>query len=421
MSESPQLASPFRFKQRRKHLVTISLAVCALLLAMGFFALYLRGQKTGIQILEPTADLSIKLNGRAATPETNDRGLFVPLYAGQYRIELDKAGYIPFTQDIQAAPGSILEIRPAFTLLPSVQQTTGATIDFVRPAADEQSVYYLGDFRQRLFRLEVASQVTVPLTDTPLSGVVDVEWGSNPDVALIVQTDGTYLHEIPRFDFEHQIYTKVAGTEVISPVWDPNDPTRIAAAYYTPEGEHSLVLADKQFKTITRVSTLTNIPSPKVIWAPSSDYLLLLGRSSQSNLENLWMYTLASGKLEQLTPDGNVKNAVFSPDSSKILFEQSDQTGQTTRSVISLDTNKIQPVEGNTPLGQVAWKDSSSFYEAGAGNQTLVLRNLNGSTDATPLSLPQNESIQNLFYYSQPAKVIVSTRTAVYTVNLEKK
>jgi hypothetical protein len=419
--EHHQLSSPFQKKQQRTHILTISLAVVALLVAIGFFVFYLRGQKTGIQVLEPTTDITIKLNGRTTATEKNEWGLFVPLYAGQYRLELDKPGYLPFIQDIQAEPGSILEIRPAFTLLPSVNEATGASIDFVRPSADEKSVYYLGDYRQRLFRLEVGNQTTVPLTDAPLSGVIDVQWGSNPDVALIVQSNGTYLHEIPRFDFQHQIYIKIGGPEIVSPVWDPNNPERIAAGYFTDKGEQSLVVADKRFTTVTRLATIQGIPAPKIIWSPDSNFILLIGRSSTYSLQNLWMYTLSNGDLRQLTTEGGVKDASFSPDSTRIIIEKTSQSGQTGRQLLTLENGQVQTLDGTIPLRQTAWKDASSFYEPSSDNHALILRKLDGSSERTPLSLPRNEQIENLFYFDQPSKVIIATRSAVYTVNLEKK
>jgi hypothetical protein len=399
----------------------LGIAAGAILVVIFFFVFYLRSQKTGILVLEPTNDITVTLNGRAASVQKTDRGLYVALYAGQYRLQLQKPGYLPFTQDVQTAPGNTLEVRPAFTILPSIQQTAGNSIDYVRPSADEHSLYYLGDYRQRLFRLEVSTQTAVPLTDKALQGVSDVQWGSNPDVALIVQTDGVYLHEIPRFDFEHQIYTKVAGPEAISPVWDPNNPDRIAAAYFPPSGERSLIITDKQFTNINRVATLTAVPTPKVLWSPDSNYLLLIARSADYAQQNLWMYTLANGNLAQLTKDGGVRDARFSPDSSKVLIEARSQGGQTTRTLLTLSDGSTEVIEGTTPLSHTAWKDASGFYEPSNDNQALLLRHVDGSSESTPLSLPKNEDIQTMFYYPQTSTLIISTRTAVYTVNLEKK
>ncbi len=421
MITPPPTAHPFKQKRQSRHIIMLSIAAAVIVLAVSFFFLYLRSQKTGILILEPTPDLTVLLNGRAAVTEKNERGIYIPLYAGQYRIQLDKPGYLPFVQDIKANPGTLLELRPAFTLLPSVQETVGATIDFVRPSADKRSVYYLGQFRQRLFRLEVANQTTVPLTDQPLSGVSDVQWGINPNVALITQTDGTFLHEIPRFNFQNQIYTKIGGTEIISAVWDPNNSERIAAAYFTSSGEKSLVLANKQFTEITRVASLPAVPTPKLAWSPDSYYLLLIGRSADFAVQNLWTYRLDNGELKQVTTEGGLRDARFSPDSKRILFEKRDQTGKITRGLYNLEDGSTQAIDGDITLNKTAWKDASNFYEPGPDNQSLVLRNLNGTSERTSLSLPQGESIENMFYFEDPATVIMATRTAVYTVSLEKK
>ena len=420
MDSFPSQTSPFHEKQRRRHIVTISIAVGVILLGVLSVALYLRSQKTGILVLDPTTDIVIKLNGRTTVPQQTDRGLYLPVYAGQYRIELDKTGYLPFVQDIKTTAGTILNIRPAFTLTPTVQEATGDSLDFVRPSANEKSIYYLGDYRQRLFRLEVSNQTTVPLTDNPLTRVVDVEWGSDPDVALIVQTDGTYLHEIPRFDFQNQIYVKIGGPEIVSPMWDPNNPDRIAAAYFPSSGEQSLVVADQRFTAITRLASLQGIPSPKILWSPNSDYILLMGRSADPAQENLWLYTLASGQVQQLTQGGSVHNALFSPDSTRILFETQDSQGKTSQSLLTLNGDTVQPLNDTLPLTQVAWKNATSYYEVSADHQSLILHNLDGTQETTSLSLGSTEAIQTLFYYAQPSKVIITTKGAVYTVNLEK-
>lgn len=406
------MTDPFAQKKQRQQFLIIGGALgLVVILAVGFF-LYTRSQQTGIIIVDGDANLTITLNGRAAATEKISSGYHIPLYAGQYRLRIEKPGFAAFQQDVLTIPGSELTVRPVFPILPTSQSAAGATINYVRLSPDQKIVYYLGDSRQRLYRYNVDSQVTIPLTDRALSGVQDVQWSSDPNIALITQSDGIYLHEIPRFDFENQLYTKVAGPEVVSPVWDPNDTTRIAAALITAGGERSLVLANKQFTTIRRLASLGNLPQPKIIWSPNSDYILLFGRSSVPTQNNAWLYKLADGSLIQITTNGGITDASFTPDSSGIALES------TGLQLYSIADAKLNTLQAKGPLSHIAWRDSQSFYRANPDNHSLTLQSLDGSSMQIPIDLPNIEPIQGMFSFSDGQKIIFFSATAVYTVGV---
>lgn len=409
--------NPFVQKRQQSQLRLIIIAAVVLVIVTVGLILFLRGQRTGILILEKEP-LTIRLNGTQVNPSQQERGYFLKLYAGRYRLQIERSGYLPFTEDIETKPGNILEIKPAFALMPSVRESGIGSIDFVRPSKDERSVYYLGDYRTRLFRLEVSSQVAVPLTEQDLAGVTDVQWSTDPNLALITQANGVYLHEIPLFDFQNQIYIKVADNDVISPVWDPTNTDRIAAAYAPNSGERSLIVADKRFTKIQRLYFI-DIPTPKIAWSADGTKIMLLGRSANRLDQNLWVYTLADGKLIRLTQNGGVQDARFSPDGSKLLAGFVDSSGQESRAVINASTGQATVISGTTAISRIAWRDNDSFYEPDP-NRGLLLHFLDDKTEFIPVSLPNQESIQTMIYYSNPAKIILATASAVYTVSLDK-
>ncbi|CAN5194422.1 hypothetical protein BH11PAT4_BH11PAT4_5940 [soil metagenome] len=417
MQTSKASSHPFKRKQQRNRVLIMTLAAASLLLISGGFYLYLRSQETGILILDGTTTLTVSLNGRQVKTQQQARGLFVPVYSGNYRLQIEKPAYQPFVTDVATEPGTISEVRPAFTMVPSLKEAVGDAVDFVQPSFDEKYVYYLGDFRQRLYRYNVAEQTSTPLTREALHGVQDVQWGNNPEVALVVQASGTYLHEVPTFDFKNQIFDRVAGPEVVSAVWDPINSDRVAAAYITPGGERSLVTADKRFTKIERLKSLEGIPNPNVSWSPDGNFLLLRGTSSTDSLNNLWLYTMASGQLTQLTTSGSIVRAVFNPTSEKVLFESAVANGLQ-RSVLTIADQSIVQLDSSTSNGIMAWRDANRFFEPNADG-SLQLVTIGGSSTTYQVTLPNPEEITALFYVAAHKRLVFSTTSAVYSIDLE--
>ncbi len=417
MEPSRAKANPFKKKQQRSRVLLMTLAAASLLVISGGFYLYLRSQETGILILDSTKNLVVSLNGRQVQTQTQSRGIFVPVYSGTYRLQIDKPNYQPFITDVTTEPGDIAEIRPAFTLVPSLKEAVGDAVDFVQPSFDEKYVYYLGDFRQRLFRYDVAAQQSTPLTIEALNGVRDVQWGGNPEVALIVQADGTYLHEVPTFDFKHQIFAKVAGPEVVSPIWDPMNSERLAAAYITPRGERSLITSDKRFTSISRLASLDSIPNPDITWSPDGNLLLLRGVDSNPQRNNLWLYRMATAEFTQLTSTGGVTSASFNPTSEKVLYDTSLSSGNQ-RAVITIADQSTSQLPLDGVGSAIAWKDAGSYFAPSSGG-SLNLVTLQGAVTTFPITIPTQEEITSLTYVSSLKRLVFATSTAVYSIDLE--
>lgn len=411
-------ANPFKQRRQKRHLLTIGLAASVLVLAGVALYLYLRSQQTGILIVDTGATLKISVNGKVIQPEATEEGYFLPVYAGQYRLQIERTDYAPFVADVTTVPGTIYSIRPAFSLMPNSSTDTSYDVNFVRPSPDGKSLYYLSDNRTRLYRLEVGAQSAIPLTDRALSGVTDVQWSSSPYIALLTQGDGTYLHEIPRFDFKNQIFVQVAGREVISPVWDPNNPERIAAAYFPPSGERSIVLSDKRFSDIRRIFDLRDLPQPRLVWSPDSYKILLIGQGANPDDQNLWLLSLNNGQLQQLTTSGGITDASFSPDSSKLLYQYEDN-GTLTRAVLTIADGTISTIPGSIEVRKTAWKDNENFFEPGIDGQSLVLRSLSGSFQTLPISLTSSQSIESLFYFKESGRIMFATPSSVYSVAVD--
>jgi hypothetical protein len=420
--------NPFT-KQRRftllRNILVGTLAVAAIFGAgWWYFKVY---NRSGILILDPGDNVTIKLNNRPVKTRKDPRGIFIQTSAGNYQLTISKPSYLPYTQNIRLGRGKIAEIRPAFTILPAaIARGASATtsIDYVRPSRDEKTVFFLGDNRQRIYRMEIANQVQIRLTERPLQGVSDMQWSAEPDVALVTLPDGVYLHEIPYYDFVTQTLVKIGGRDVLSPVWDPTNSQRLAFGYYPASGEKSLAFADKYLQKIDRKADISGIPNPKIVWSPDASALLILGRSEDRSRNNIWLYTTGTGALTQLTKDGGITNATFGPNSDIILLEQvdsgSDNPLASTLSYMPVDGSEIIPLRISGKVDKAAWRDSRSFYLPDSTSNTLTLNTVERKPDIKriPFNFSDTVHIQGMFYYPSSKTLIFYTTDAIYTLNL---
>lgn len=420
MSEVAQ-QHPFAKPQRNRRLLSIVLISGAVLLLIIGVIFYTRSRRSGIIVSGPTTGFTITLNGRPVVTQTTEKGLYIAVYSGRYRLKIDRPSYSSYTADISVPSGKDVLVRPTFVLLPSSSATAQQGIDYVRTSPDQKTLYYLGDGRRHLYRLEVGSQAPIKLTDQPLSGVEDLQWSNDPNVAILVLSDGVYLHEIPKFDFEHQQLLKIGGSEIISPVWDPSGTGRIGAAYFTQQGERSLVVAHKPFDPIDRKADLKGFTDPKLIWSPDGRYILVINRSATAAANNIWIYSLEKATFEQLTTTGNALNASFNSDSSAFVYERlplSNEQGDRVLVAYSLGNKTEKPLSLQAPLSEATWKDASHLLVDEPTTHNLVLVGLDGSTQSENFTFPGD--IRGMSYFTPSTTLIYYTKDTIYSVGLDK-
>ncbi|MBU6388917.1 hypothetical protein KGQ71_00175 [Patescibacteria group bacterium] len=424
-SQSPGQPGPNPFaavhrQNRWRQIWLIIGAVVTVVLLIGFY-LY-RSSQGGILVLDTTPNLTITLNGQPVATRKTGQGVFVSARAGVYRLNIKRPNFSPFTEDIKLGWGQQISVRPVYALQPSEGQVQSGGIDFVRPSLDQTAVFFLGNNRQTIYRMEISNQIIVPLTSQPLSGVTDVEWSSEPDVALIDQTNGVYLREIPTYNFQTQTLYRIGGSEIVSPVWDPTNPDRIAFGYFSSSGEKSLIFSDKRATSVDRKADLSAISDPKIIWAGDASGLILIGRSADSSQNNIWLYTTADGTLKRLTDGGNVLNASFSPDNKTVLYETatSDPSNPvgSTLSVMKVDGSDKFPLNIAGKVSQAAWKDSTSFFLPNSNGTDLSLYTIGGEKTSVSIAYANTREIQGMYYFHNSQTLIFWTQHAIYTVSL---
>jgi hypothetical protein len=404
-------SDPFSASKRLLKLRTVALtALAVLLLALGWFW-YSRSQQSAILIQGSFSDIQLTLNGRSVTGTATSAGINLPVVAGSYRLEVIRSGYASYAQDVRVAVGETATIRPLFTLLPSSTSEATGDLHFVRPVPSQNLVFYLGDAGTRLYRYDTRAKEITAVSERSLSNITDVQWPTRSDVALITRGDGVYLLEVPKFDFRTQHFERVAGTEYVSPVWEPGA-ERIAAALITPGGERSLVLTDKRFQTVRRVADLTGFTNPKVSWSPGGKYLLVRNQAPDSSQDNVWVYSLVRATFQPITSEGGVTGARMNPADDTVLLARGEKL-----SFRALSDPNEQAIQQNADIQRAAWSPSGKLYLSTPSGELFRI-GTDGTAANVPFSLEPQGTVEGLFAFDDPAALIFYTEQAVYSVDL---
>lgn len=413
MSGDP-FASSRRFIRLRGILIT-SLVVLALLTGV---YLLTRSLRSSLVIQGPTSDLTIKLNGNTVQGTSNANSLTVPVIAGQYRLEITRPSYQTYTQDIRIPNGKTVVIRPVYTLAALDSGQVGeAGVQFVRSVPEQQAVFYLDKTSHQLYRMDTEAKSTVALPiGSDVSAITDIQWPKAGNVAIITTTQGMYLYSVPVYNFRLPQAEKIAGPEIVSAVWNPND-DQIAAALFLPNGERSLVIADKRLVAMSRKADLSGFTNPTLTWSPKGRYIAVLNHSDDSTQNNVWIYTLANGSFDPITSTGDILGFSFSPDDRKVLLERSGQ--QLSLRDLSDTKEVVMPMPGR--VTEAAWKDGENFFLPSPTSSTLLLVGTSGVSQPLPHTLPVNGSeLQSMWYFSASNALTFATSTAIYSLNLDQ-
>lgn len=404
---------PFAASRRALRLKTILLTSGVTVALLAGIFLYTRSRQSLLLVTAP-ADSAVTLNSASVASTYKNQQFRIRVIAGQYRLQVTRPNYLPYVQDVNIPVGKTVALRPVFTLMPvTSEQAGGEGIAFVRPLPDRNLVFYLGDGGTRLYRVDTTTQTQVAVSERSLARITGVEWPDRADVAIITRADGVYLFEVPKFDFQNQRFERVAGTEIVSPVWDPTG-ERVASALFLPNGERSLILSDKRFTSLDRRADLSGFTNPRLTWSPDGRFIAVLNRSSDPAQNNVWILTLASGDFVPVTEGGDVVAVSFSPDEASLLLEKRGQRLVTHQLVDGTQHTLATPGTVQT----TAWKDGDTLYLPEPGSNVLIKTTRAGTESRVPYTLPATRALLGLTYFDDPESLIFYTEQAVYTVSV---
>ncbi len=394
----------------------LGLGVLAGVLIIGAIILLAYAANRGGILVKSAADqpLTIQLNGATTKPTKQGTDYFLRTYTGRYNVVVKRDGYEPYSQDITVGSKQTVVIRPIFSLLPPEGSADPiVSVDHVRADPANNKLFFVGDRKSGLYELPLATRIPRKISTKAMPGIYDIEWSKDPNVAIILANQGTFLQEIPTFDFQNQLTAQISGPEVESAAWDPNDQSRLAVSITRTNGEHSLIFTDKKLVKLDRKADLTGIENPHLTWSADSRVILLVSRSKDPNQNNIWKYTTADGTLSQVTTDGAWGGVEISPNGDKVIAEQDGKLYALSLSDGSKTDIKIV---GNTRL--IAWRDNDSFFVPDVGRNRLLLANLDGTRIELSFSFTNPHEIQGLLYFPEQKMIVFYTSRALYTLSV---
>ncbi len=405
-------ADPFAKARRARQVRQFGIVGLIFCMAIGGLWWWNRQQVSTLIILDDPTQVAVGINGRQAETISDGDRIVVKLVPGRFRLELQKEGHMPYVGDLTLKPGETLRLRPVFTILPDGEAAGGGTISFVRPVLDQNLLYYVGD-GNRLFRYDLVERLDYAVTERSLSPITGVEWGRDDQVALIAKPDGIYLAEVPIFNFRDQLVRKVATSEILSPVWDPNRDNRLAAAYFSNAGERRLVLTDRTFSALDRKADLSQFTKPILTWSSTSKYIAI--REGATATSDVWLYELATGSLRQLTSGGGVTALRFSPDDTYVTV--GGTPGELRILKTSDGSGSSYPT--NATVEQAAWFDAKTFILPKPGGTGFQLVGVDNTARELPVTLAASPLV-GIEYFAAKQTLVFYTDRTVFSVSLNE-
>ncbi len=378
----------------RSHKVLIIGTALTILLLIGAGILYWYVLRSPQVILSTSPDNATVLFDNAPAAS------LIPTSPGSHTLSAKAPGFVPYTKTIATKRGQDLHVN--ILLKPIPAPTTLSSNAVVAPSFIKGSdAYFLGNQGKTLYHASTnPGQATLqvePMTPDTLSGVLEVVWRPDAEVAFLKRADAIYLYDFMRHDLLHQTNT-LWGTNIDEVAWSP-DGSRVVYTYYGPNNEQSLKFADSQNKNTTIVASLTQskIDHPSLQWSPDGSRILLIPRSSQKRTDYMYTLDVLTHKITQLTDAGQVEGGIWSPDSHTIAYVAPGLTTSGSNTMIlwiaNADGSGVKPLSiPVTDIGKVTWTNNS---------QSLVAAQANSGADDTLVNVDVNGGV-NQYQYINP-------------------
>lgn len=329
-----------------------------------------------------TVDNAPLLVSRKGVGKTN-------LSPGTHTIKVEAENYLTLSEEITFKRGQKISLHYSLKEKPEIT-TIEAGARMIASGKEADEIFYLNSAGTTLFRAKLSvsednkiTALSTPITSARLSGINQIVWSPNKELAIFKKTDGAYLFDFKKYDFVNQtenLWSKDSGDIA----WAP-DGSKIAY-FYAPGGEKSLMIANADNSQKTRIANLAdyNIDNPFLAWSPDSQYLIIVPRNRDYGTNKIYTYDTYSGSLKELTDVGNQIQAKFSPDSSKLIYSTySKGTGDTDPYVISLinkDSTEQKSLEIRTNTDNVVWVDNNTLlasqYSRSENSVTFYIKDL---------------------------------------------
>lgn len=390
-------------------------ALIAVVLAAVFLIWLLSRSTLAISVMPENAIVTI--NNRPLQQNTAG-DIKTTLSPGTYTLKVEADGYVSQIKEITLRRARTLKIDVNLDKAPepytiSSENNPAKNVQFLSPADDFNTIFYLADdgstFYKAKFNVNSDGNIETvynrAISNPPLSGIQSVIWSPKKDAAILKKGTSAYFFDFQKYNFVSQEEKKYSDN-VGDIAWSPDD-SKIAYYYAPPNGEKSLIFADKTNSEVTRVANLAemNINNPYLAWSPNSEWLIVIPRNASYETNKIYLFNAYTRSFKTISDTGNNLEAKFSPDGSKIIYSiYSKDPASPVRAVLSImdsDGNNKRSLDLRADLKKVIWLNNN--------NQEIIVATWDSEKNAESIFGYNVESKeQSNFNYSLPANVYTS-------------
>lgn len=276
------------------------------------------------------SEATISVDGKTVP----DRTLRLP--RGDYKIEISAPGYRSQQFIAKVSYGSQINRRVELEALPSPKKLLDGPLASLAPTPDRKAVFFAKKGVLHQYSLAIPPEgapapPAVPITPL-LTGITAIDWADDFNLAIFYKKGELLLYDFNRYDLLHQ-EQRALDTTYTDTAW-ASDGSGFYAIKQVPNGEYSLVKANRAGEGVTRLLDLTGFPIKKLSILAGPPNLLILssaeakrpGDSEASAVADIYLFD-AFQRLPPapITESGRASAPVLSPDRTKIAYLDSGE------------------------------------------------------------------------------------------------
>lgn len=297
--------------------------------------------------------------------------------------------------------------------------------------SSDNLIYYLSDKGIIFYNFNPVSQEIKKIWPNEVLGVYNVSYKKDASKAVI---QSTYPNvNVSSIDFQNQ-KSYILSDKIQSTVW-AND--KIIYHYLDTNSKiNNISMSDPDGKNWQEIVAI-DLNRPKLIISPDAQEVLLIptpvAERDDERVENIYLLNINTKNISQLTTDGYIPDASWSPNGGKILYYQWDKNVvKLTLGIMDKTTKEKKDLGIQTNLNEAIWLDDQRIIVAvpqtdsdtSAVNVTkyefyIVDVNTNATTKLQLPSPGYVEDAKNMMYDGKDKILYFTSNDVLYKITLQ--
>ncbi|MFC1656392.1 TolB family protein [Patescibacteria group bacterium] len=415
----------------------IGTIIAFVVLGGGGYAYFAFFAKTTITLELNVEEATIKIDSEDYSSKIRNQTLEVSLSGDLHFFEISKDNYFTYKkrQDISKLGNKKLEIDLREHPIP--RQLMKYSVDYFSANFDDNKLFYRSNQKQTLYSVTLdeneGENSFKSLSPNDFKNITNLIWSPNYDSAVVqinsqhtpntlFETNNTGDSSTFVYDLENQS-VKYLDTKIqeISYSEDGN------SIYYIRGGilfQRELEETEAKQLLDTTKAGLTN---PKIVISPDEKYIALINQSDTFSENKIYIFDISQKELTDLVDSGNQTDAIFSPNSTKLLYSTYNDKVQEKNNlfIVSITDQKSFDLEISTKITNVAWLEDDlvlfSYYNESSQSYDLASQYIdtNESSDYK-FNSDKSLEINNIFYNPSSEQIYFLNNNLIYHFKLDK-